>query len=361
MRTAPGLDVHIHWRFKAILPVAATLLAGIALFFWVTLSIPPSDRRTVLLVAAGGAVAICAVLLVVLAVLVHRPLLELREKIARLEQGDLNVTVSFAGRRDEIGDLGRSFNAMVRQLRESQEQIQQLHRTQMSRAEHLATLGELAAGLAHEIRNPLAGIAGVIQIIGRDLPPGSPTREILKEVEQEVHHIQKTLNELLDYARPKPLQLRPADLNATAERAVSLARQQIASRPIEIEFRPAAEVGMVEHDPDGIQQVLLNLLLNALQAILREGRIVVEVHNEDSYATVAVTDSGCGIAPEHLPNIFKPFYTTKGKGTGLGLSLARRIVEFHGGRIQVETEVGRGSTFRVWLPKRKSGTAAAQT
>ncbi len=356
---APFPDVQINWRFKAILPVAATLLAGILLFFWVTLSIPPSDRRTVLLVAAGGAVVICAVLLAALAVLVHRPLLELQEKIARLEDGDLGVAVSFAGRRDEIGELGRSFNEMVRQLRETREEIQQLHRTQMTRAEHLATLGELAAGLAHEIRNPLAGIAGVIEIIGRDLPADSATRDILKEVEQEVRHIQKILNELLDYARPKEPRPRAADLNTTAERAVALARQQAASRPVEMELRLAAELGPVEHDPDAIQQVLLNLLLNALQAIENSGKILVEIGAEGEYATIAVTDSGCGISPEHLPNIFKPFYTTKGKGTGLGLSLARRIVDSHGGRIQVESEPGRGSTFRVWLPRRNAALADA--
>jgi signal transduction histidine kinase len=352
-------NVQINWRFKAILPVAATLLVGIALFFWVTLSIPPSDRRTVLLVAAGGAVVICAVLLAVLAVLVHRPLLELQEKIARLERGDLNVAVSFASRRDEIGELGRRFNETVRQLRETREELQRLHRTQMTRAEHLATLGELAAGLAHEIRNPLAGIAGVIEIIGRDLPANSSAREVLKDVEQEVRHIQKILNELLDYARPKPPQPRLADLNATAERAVLLARQQAASRPVEIEFRPANNADPVEHDPDAIQQVLLNLLLNALQAIEGRGKILVEVGAEGSYATVAVTDTGTGIPPQLLPNIFKPFYTTKSKGTGLGLSLARRIVEAHGGRIQVETETGRGSTFRVWLPRRNAALAEA--
>ena len=157
----------------------------------------------VILVAAGGAVAICAVMLVVLAVLFQRPLEELRQKIARLRDGDLTVTASFAGQNDEIGDLGRNFNDMVRQLRERREQLQQTHRTQMTRAEHLATLGELAAGLAHEIRNPLAGIAGVIEVIGRDLPESSPGREVWKEVQQEMRHIQRILNDLLDYARPR--------------------------------------------------------------------------------------------------------------------------------------------------------------
>lgn len=347
----------VNWRIKAILPVAAVLVAGLAVFLWLTLSFEATARRTVILVAAAGAVVIAAVLLVVLAVLVQRPLAELQEKIERLCAGDLNVTVGFAARNDEIGDLGRNFNEMVRQLRVGRDEIQRLlatASTQMSRAEHLATLGELAAGLAHEIRNPLAGIAGVMDVIARDLAPSSPTREVLEEVKREARHIQRILSDLLEYARPKPPQMRLADLNATVEHAVNLARQQVASRPVTIEFRRAPGLDSVEHDPAAIQQVLLNLLLNALQAIPEAGRVDVETAKKDSSAAIIVADSGRGIPPEHLPNIFRPFFTTKGEGTGLGLSLARRNVESHGGRIEVSSTVGQGSRFTVWLPLRQS-------
>ena len=194
-----------------------------------------------------------------------------------MRQGDLNVEVNFAKRNDEIGDLGRDFNDMVRQLRESREEIQRLYRTQMSRAEHLATLGELATGLAHEIRNPLAGIAGVMEIVGRDLPESSPAREVLSEVQQEILQIKRILSDLLETARPKPPDFRPSDLNSTAEHAVSLARQQALSRPIEIKLSKAHELAPVEHDAGQIQQVLLNLLLNALQAIDDAGNIRVRL------------------------------------------------------------------------------------
>lgn len=336
------------------MPVAGVLLAGLLVFLWVTLSFEQSQRHAVILVAAAGAVAIGAVLLLVLAVLIQRPLVELQKKIAQVRAGDFSVSVGFAGRTDEIGELGRNFNAMVRELRETREELQRLHRTQMSRAEHLATLGELAAGLAHEIRNPLAGVAGVIDVIGRELPEGSPNREILKEVQGEVLHIKQILSELLDYARPKPPNFQPADLNATAEHAVALARQLTLSRPIEIKLAKAENLPPVEHDPMQIQQLLLNLMLNAIQAIGEAGRIDVILESRNSFAAITVSDTGRGIAPEHLPNIFRPFFTTKGQGTGLGLSLARRIAEDHGGRIEVVSQPGAGTRFTLLLPMEKA-------
>ena len=344
------------WRLKAILPVAGVLLVGLLLFLWVTLSFEGPERQAVIVVAAAGGVAICGVVLVVLAVLIERPLTELQQKIAQVREGDLSVRVGFASRTDEIGELGRHFNDMVGQLVSSGEEIERLHRTQMSRAEHLATLGELAAGLAHEIRNPLAGIAGVIEIIGRDLPADSPSRDVLQDVQQEVLHIKNVLSELLDYARPRATHIVPADLNATVEHAVALARQQALSRPIEIRFAPADNLPPVEHDAAQMQQVLLNLLLNALQAISGAGSIRAAVERRDPHAVLTVADSGRGIAPENLASIFRPFFTTKGQGTGLGLSLARRIVEDHGGRIEVESQPGEGTKFTVRLPLHRAAT-----
>ena len=340
----------MHWQFKAAFPVATILLLGVLVFAWVTLSYAESTRHAVILVAAGGAVVICTVMLAVLALLIQRPLVELQEKIARLQRGDLDVRVSFAGRNDEIGDLGRRFNDMVAQLRSTREEIQQLHRTQMTRAEHLATLGELAAGLAHEIRNPLAGIAGVMEIVGRELPESSPSREVLKEVQQEVLQIKRILSDLLDYARPREPEFRAGDLNEIAERAIGLARQQTLTRPIEFEFARAEGLAPVEHDATQIQQVLLNLLLNSIQAIKDSGKIRVQVGSDDNMATVTISDTGYGISPENLSKVFRPFFTTKGQGTGLGLSLARGIVEAHGGHIEVTSELGKGSCFKVWLP-----------
>lgn len=325
-------------------------MAGLLLFILATVSLRDPERHAVLIVAGAGAVAICAVLIVALAYVIQRPMVELQEKIAQVSQGNLNVAVSFDRRNDEIGDLGRNFNYMTQQLRESRAEIERLHRTQMSRAEHFATLGELATGLAHEIRNPLAGIAGVIEIVGRDLPPTSPARAVVKDVRLEITRISRTLTDLLETARPRRPEVRRSNLNTTVEHAVMLARQQVLSRPIKIELQQAPDLPEVEHDSDQIHQVLLNLLLNAVQAMEKTGTVNVEIGSRDGYANVVVRDTGRGISPQNLPNIFRPFYTTKGDGTGLGLSLAHRIVEDHHGRIEVNSVVGKGSRFEVLLP-----------
>ena len=342
--------VRVNWQLKALLPIVLVLLAGLLLFTIATVSFRDPERHAILMVAGVGAVVICGVSIVALAYLIQRPMVELQEKVALISEGNLDVAVSFAWRNDEIGDLGRNFNYMMRQLRESRREIETMHRTQMSRAEHLATLGELATGLAHEIRNPLAGIAGVIEIIGRDLPPTSPARDMVKDVREEINQINRILTDLLETARPHPPRMMRSNLNTTVEHAVMLARQQVLSQPIKIELNKAPDLPEVEHDSDQIHQVVLNLLLNAVQAMEGPGSVRVEIGAKDECACVTVSDSGRGIPEEYLQHIFRPFYTTRGNGTGLGLSLTRRIVEEHHGRITVTSIVGEGSTFEVLLP-----------
>ncbi len=342
---------HFNWALKAVLPVAAVLLNGLLLFVLVSLSLAVGERHVIITVAAAGAFLICVTVIMVLAVSVRRPMLELQDKIARVRLGDMDSSVSFASRNDEIGDLGRDFNEMVAQLKSSREEIQRLHQTQMSRAEHFATLGELAAGLAHEIRNPLAGIAGVIEIVSRDLPPHSAARSVIKDAKEEALQINRILTELLEIARPRPPQFRISDLGATAEHAVMFARQQAITKRIMVELQIVETIPPVDHDPNQMNQVLLNLLLNAIQSMEKPGTIRVSLEqDEEETVRIVVSDEGKGISPEHLPNIFRPFFTTKGHGTGLGLSLARRIVESHGGHIDATSEVGKGTQFTVRLP-----------
>jgi signal transduction histidine kinase len=194
-------------------------------------------------------------------------LVELQNKIVRVEEEDLDVTVSFANRKDGIGDLGRCFNRMVQHLRKSRDETERLHCNQLARAEHLAMLGELATGLAHEIRNPLAGIAGVIEIIGRDLPGTSPARAIVEDVRLEVAQINRILTDLLRTARPHRPEVCPRDLNSTVEHAVMQVRHNALSMSIKINLEKDRNLPDVEHDGDQIQQLFLNLLLNAVQSI----------------------------------------------------------------------------------------------
>ena len=183
----------MNWQLKALLPVVLVLVAGLLLFTVATVSLQDPDRHSLSLACGGG----CGGHLRSFDWGTGLPGAAADGGVAGEggadQRGQSRSEVSFSRRNDEIGDLGRNFNHMAQQLRESRREIETMHRTQMSRAEHLATLGELAAGLAHEIRNPLAGIAGVIEIVGRDLPPTSPAREMVKDLKQEINRINRIL------------------------------------------------------------------------------------------------------------------------------------------------------------------------
>jgi len=345
-----GKGPSLGWQWKAIIPIVGVLLLGLIAFQAIVVALGIPSGHWILIVAAGGAVAICFVTLSVLLVLIERPLEELKKTIGRVSAGDLSAKVEFAKRNDDVGQLGRQFNEMIGQLAENRAEIERLHQFEMARAEHLATIGELAAGLAHEIRNPLAGIAGVVEVIGRELPQGSSSHAVLPEVQNEIQHIQAILNDLLAYARPRSPEFHPADLNATVEQAVFLARQQVLTKPIEITLAPEKNLSKILHDPVQIQQVVLNLLLNGIQAIQGKGQIDVALRQEGDWAVVRIRDTGKGIARDSLTKIFKPFFTTRKEGTGLGLSLAKGIVDSHKGKIEVTSEPGHGAQFEVWLP-----------
>jgi signal transduction histidine kinase len=289
----------------------------------------------------------------------QRAVRELRDKIVRVGEGDLEITVGFDNRNDELGSLGRAFNHMVHRLHENREEVERLHRAQISRAECLTTAGELAVGLAHEIRNLLASITGVIEVADRDLPVTSPARAAVRLLRAEIAQIKRILTDLLQAARPHTPEMFPTDLNTTVEQAVLLVRQQKLTGPITISLQKHPNLPAVEHDSGQIHQLLLNLLLNAVQAIDGPGEIRVETSLLRGDAAISISDTGRGIAAENLPNLFKPFFTTKEKGTGLGLSLARRTAEEHRGWIEVTSQVGRGTKFLVILPLQQSIAQAA--
>ena len=263
--------------------------------------------------------------------------------------------------------LQKEIRTLTERWTEFCQHCQRVHDAEMVHAEHLATLGELAAGLAHEIRNPLAGIAGAIEIITKDFPQDHPDREVLEDLRQEVRRIEKTLNDLLVYARPKPPQFGRADLKETIVRTLQLARQQTGTRQVDFSIQISPSLPKFQADSEQLHQVLLNLVLNGIQAIEKEGKITIEANlrsadgpGRPGSVEIAVTDTGPGIPPEHLERIFRTFYTTKRGGTGLGLSLCRRIIAAHGGTLTAESELKKGSRFIIRIPLREAAEEVKQ-
>lgn len=223
---------------------------------------------------------------------------------------------------------------------------------QIRRADRLATLGQLAAGLAHEIRNPLAGISGAVQILRDDIPESDSSRDIFNEIVERIKTLDNAIGSFLRFARPAPLQLSPTDINEVVESVSFLVSKQAEAQGITIVKEYDSGLPTVMVDPEQLQQVIINMVLNALQAIgERDGRILFKTYNTNAskQVVIQISDTGIGIPAEALNQVFDPYFTTKTEGTGLGLSIAQRIIEEHGGNISVESEVGKGTTFRVSL------------
>jgi PAS domain S-box-containing protein len=230
----------------------------------------------------------------------------------------------------------------------------------LQRAAQISLVGELAAGLAHEIKNPLAGIQGTVDILIRRRDPNDPEREALEGIRHEVTRIDGTVRALLDRARPRAVSTKQTSLTELTLKAVTVARAQAISaaargHSIKVEFQAPAENILLEADAPQIEDAVLNLIINAIEAIDDGGRITVSIRQQDSdddeeEAVIEVTDTGHGISEKDLSLIFNPFYTTTKGGTGLGLPAVRRIARAHGGRVEATSTPGQGSVFRIHLP-----------
>jgi two-component system sensor histidine kinase PilS (NtrC family) len=217
------------------------------------------------------------------------------------------------------------------------------------RADRLAVVGGLAAGLAHEIRNPLASMCGSIEVLGAAPGLAEQERRLMQVVRSEAGRLEALVREFLSFARPLSPAIEPLDGARAVAETVELFRAEVAERGIDLVARPAAPV-WVRADPGQLRQVLWNLLGNAADATPPGGRVEVRIAAAGGQAVLEVADTGHGIADDDLQRIFDPFFTTKERGTGLGLAIVHRIVEAHGGNLSVSSEVGRGTTFRVALP-----------
>lgn len=284
---------------------------------------------------------------------VKKPLSMMTENMAKVEAGDLSVRMIPQGK-DEIARLIVSFDSMVERLDKAKKELEAIHFQQMERADRLASVGEMAAGIAHEIKNPLTGIAAAITVLKDDYPAQDPRCGIINEVLEQISRLDKTVNDLLFFGKPTAPEPTCTDMNSALKKILVFASQHRGGKNIEKKLELRDGLPPVYVDPKQIQQVFLNLFLNAVQAMQGGGTLTVQsdlaTRDGVELVQVRVIDTGQGIPPQILEKIFTPFFTTKAQGTGLGLAISHRLIEQQGGRLSVVSEDGKGTTFTVELP-----------
>jgi len=337
-------------------------------------------KNTITIVGLSLGFVVLAAILVSLLVqrTVYEPLADLEGGASRLASGDLDHPIPVRSH-DELGQLAESFNSMMHALRNSRAELEEwghtlehkveeatrelhLAQAEAARGEKLASVGLLAAGIAHELNNPLTGVLTFSTLVRKQMPDGSPEAEDLDLVIQETRRCASIIRRLLDFAREKAPEKNFTDLNRLIERTVDLVSEPARAADIQIGLDLDEALPPVWLDENLLEQVIMNMLVNAQHAIEGSGSISIRtrkrVHQRrnaeqpEEMAEITIRDSGCGIPPDHLQKIFDPFFTTKGvgKGTGLGLSVSHGTIEAHGGTIEVESQVGEGTEFRIYLP-----------
>jgi len=282
-----------------------------------------------------------------------RPVKVLVESTRKLKGGDLDHRV--AGLSDEFGELATAFNEMAGSLKE------QMHK--MQRAEQMVVVGELAAGLAHEIKNPMAGIKVAMSVLSEEAYISPEDKSVLQKVVAEITQLDGLMKSFLNFAKPQKPRLEPVNVNQMLNTTLTfhLKHQAVGaggSGKIEI-VKQFGELPPTLADPTQLQQVFLNLFLNALHAMPRGGELCVRTFLEEDRKTIRieVSDTGSGIREDPINKIFQPFFTTKPKGTGLGLAISRQIIEQHDGTIAVANRPGGGVLFTILLPVTVEGAA----
>ena len=280
-----------------------------------------------------------------------QPIKTLLEATRKLKSGDLDHRIS--GLKDEFGEVATSFNEMAASLKEQMQNMQ--------RAEQMVVIGELAAGLAHEIKNPLSGIKVTLELLAEETNIPESDKEIGEQAIKKIKQIELLLKSLLDFAKPPKPQFILTDINRELEKILQFARKYPSfssgeKNPIKIDMDLSADLPQISVDPMQMEQSYLNLILNAFDAMQEGGTLNIMTRYEDKDHTVIIEiqDTGKGIETDKVKDIFKPFFTTKAKGTGLGLAVTKRFIEQNGGNIYVESAPGKGTTFKIILPAKDS-------
>jgi signal transduction histidine kinase len=242
--------------------------------------------------------------------------------------------------------LEKTATQLSKVYQELQDSIEQLRR-----ADRLSAVGQLSAGLVHEIRNPLASIEGAAGILERGQISDEQRVEFLRIIRKECLCLNRLLSNLLDFARPRPPQLRTVEVGQLLASVIGLVTHTAGENSVTLRREiPASELDL-ECDAEQLKQVILNLALNAVQAMPTGGEVLLAAHPQKGNVLIQVSDQGIGIKPEDMDKVFNPFFTTKESGTGLGLSVAYQIVNQHGGLLTAQKNTGKGMTFSILLPQ----------
>jgi len=287
-----------------------------------------------------------------------RPVQQLIEASNQVSQGNLSPEIGPISK-SEIGLLQKTFKEMLTSLQERDKRQRVESEIKLLQSEKQASIGKLAGGVAHEINNPLTGIFTFTHMLLRRKDIPEDLRSDLETIAQETERVRKIVKGLLDFSRQTELDRESTDVNRLIRHTMSLVENQTLIKGVSLNFEPGEGLPMITLDRNQMQSVLLNIIINALDATDAGGHITVTSGIGISTSKpgqngieILCTDTGCGIPPENLNKLFDPFFTTKevGHGTGLGLSVSYGIVERHGGTIWVQSKVGKGTTFKIWLP-----------
>ena len=310
----------------------------------------------IMITVAGMALAIG--LGYIIANKISRPVQQLIKASVQVSQGNLSPEIGSISK-GEIGVLQKTFKQMLASIQERDQRQKAESEIKLLQSEKQASIGKLAGGVAHEINNPLTGIFTFTHMLLRRKDIPEEVRSDLETIAQETERVRKIVKGLLDFSRQTELDREPADVNRLVRFSISLVENQALIKGVSLNFEPGEGLPTITLDRNQIQSVLLNIMINALDATDPGGSITITSGIGVSTSKpgqngieILCTDTGCGISPENLNKLFDPFFTTKdvGHGTGLGLSVSYGIVERHGGTIWVQSKVGKGSTFKVWLP-----------
>ena len=344
-----------------------------------------ADSSTRMFFYTVGAMLIVAVLSFVFVwQVVDKPIKALKNGTEHLSKGELGYQIEVRSE-DEVGDLATSFNGMSLQLREANEEIVNWTKTLEDRVEQktselkrahdhvlhiekMASIGKMAAVVAHEVNNPLSGILTYAKLLQKWVASGRVQHDKQEEAMQcleliaaESRRCGDLIKNLLSLSRSAPMNVQPTDLSTVMDRCLMLVRHQLELVGVEWQLNLAEDLPRVRCDPAQIEQVFLALIMNAIDAMPRGGNLWIEsrLSKDETEIEIQMRDDGAGIATDILPHIFEPFMTTKesGRGVGLGLAISRGIVERHKGRIEVESELGKGTTFTITLPAQSKDAA----